>query len=327
MDMDWIITPNVAQYKKADWKNFVKKVPNCTLEQAKQIALDDPLITFFFFCNEGMVLEGPVFVEHGAFKPDDAVFFSGEPWYGSAPQCDSYRKSEEPLSHDAYTALQELTKGYQRYHSGNMTHLNTGHDAMQKVALHQTPKACILCCSDSRVPPEIIFDQGLGDLFVVRVAGNFADEDDTASLEYAVQHFDPAPAIIVVMGHERCGAIQAAAISFDEASVCQKDVEDFKKHPKASDNLNNLVRQLKPAIENTKPTFQPETDEKYKQRLDEAVRFNIIANVNSLRDNEVIREQKTFVIGARYDLDLGEIEWFDPLADQGRWIHAYLPTE
>jgi len=91
--MGWIKKSNVAQYKGANWDNFVQKESNCTPEKAQRIALLNPEITFFFFCREGMVLEGHIEEKYGSFQPGDAVFFSGEPWYGSAPQCDAYEKS------------------------------------------------------------------------------------------------------------------------------------------------------------------------------------------------------------------------------------------
>jgi len=119
---------------------------------------------------------------------------------------------------------------------------------MLGLAIAQSPEVCILACADSRVSPEIIFDLGLGALFVVRVAGNFADEDNQASLEYAVQHFSPPPALIVVLGHERCGAIQAAAITFDPCSVAPEKVAEFGHHPAPSARLVSLVTRLQPAI-------------------------------------------------------------------------------
>ncbi len=91
--MGWTKKPNVAQYKGASWDNFVQKESNCTPEQAQRIALLNPEITFFFFCRQGMVLEGQVEEKYGTFQAGDAVFFSGEPWYGSAPQCDAYEKT------------------------------------------------------------------------------------------------------------------------------------------------------------------------------------------------------------------------------------------
>lgn len=90
--MSWTKKNDVAQFKGADWNNFIQKEANCTPAKAKIIAWKNPDISFFFFCNEGMVLEGPVYDKYGPFNAGDAVFFSGEPWYGSAPQCDAYEK-------------------------------------------------------------------------------------------------------------------------------------------------------------------------------------------------------------------------------------------
>lgn len=90
--MGWTKTANVAQYGQASWDNFVKKVPNTTAEQAMRIAFQDPNITFFFYCRSYMVLDGPG-GQYGPFEPGDAVFFTGQSWYGSAPQCDAYQKN------------------------------------------------------------------------------------------------------------------------------------------------------------------------------------------------------------------------------------------
>lgn len=90
--MFWKKTSDVAQYKGADWNNFIKKVSNCSVDEAKTIASQDTNISYFFFAREGMVLEGPVAQKYGSFSPNDAVFFSGNPWFGSAPQCDTYQK-------------------------------------------------------------------------------------------------------------------------------------------------------------------------------------------------------------------------------------------
>jgi hypothetical protein len=90
--MGWKKTPNVAQYGQADWSNFVVKASKTTAEEAMRLAFANPEVTFFFFCREFMVLEGAA-AQYGPFMPGDAVFFKGEPWYGSAPQCDSYAKT------------------------------------------------------------------------------------------------------------------------------------------------------------------------------------------------------------------------------------------
>ncbi|MCA8994516.1 MAG: hypothetical protein KDA88_21235 [Planctomycetaceae bacterium] len=90
--MGWNKTPNVAQYGQASWDNYVSTTKNTTPQEAMRIAFANPEITFFFFCREYMVLDGPA-AKYGPFEPNDAVFFKGEPWYGSAPQCDSYEKN------------------------------------------------------------------------------------------------------------------------------------------------------------------------------------------------------------------------------------------
>lgn len=101
--MAWIKKTNVAMFKGANWNTLIKKVPNCTPEKAKRIALKNPKISFFFFCREYMILEN--LGDKGIFNPGDAVFFSGEPWYGSAPQCDSYEKTGISV---AYISLDKI---------------------------------------------------------------------------------------------------------------------------------------------------------------------------------------------------------------------------
>lgn len=218
---------------------------------------------------------------------------------------------------DVATVFSELVAGHQRYLTGTMQHPHTGHADMEKLAKVQTPKICVLACADSRVPPEVIFDQGLGDMFVVRVAGNFADDDNQASLEYAIQHFDPPPAVIVVLGHERCGAVQAAAISFDPDSVSPESVAKFNAHEHPSEKLTALVGRLKPAIDNTRMSPQPTTDEARANRLDAAVEQNIKDNVAKLQANNVTASKGVLVIGGRYDLDSGEIKWLSLNLAQG----------
>jgi carbonic anhydrase len=179
----------------------------------------------------------------------------------------------------------------------------------------QAPPVCVLACADSRVPPEIVFDQGLGDMFVVRVAGNLADEDDQASIEYAIQHFDPPPAIILVMGHENCGAVTAATIVYDQHSVPGEIVDRFHARGTPSPNLQSLVSRLQHAIERTKWS-EPDPGQ-WSERLDHAVVCNIRDNVAILRANAVIAQnilqRRTFVVGARYGLDQATVEWMVPL--------------
>jgi carbonic anhydrase len=117
-------------------------------------------------------------------------------------------ESEETLHGiNPIRALHELLAGNKRFAAGRMLHPRLSVQRRAQVAPSQQPLAAILGCSDSRVPPEIIFDQGLGDLFVIRVAGNTADDVALGSLEYAVEHLGVH--LVLVLGHERCGAVQA----------------------------------------------------------------------------------------------------------------------
>lgn len=95
--MGWTKSTNAAMHEDASWDNFIKKVPNCTPEKAKRIATKNPKISFFFFCREYMVLNN--LGEQGVFNPGDAMFFSGKPWYGPAPQCDAYKKNHMTVAY------------------------------------------------------------------------------------------------------------------------------------------------------------------------------------------------------------------------------------
>jgi carbonic anhydrase len=105
-------------------------------------------------------------------------------------------------------AMARLVAGNERFANGRLKHANQSPGRRMQVAPHQCPFVTVIDCADSRMPPEILFDQGLGDLFVCRVAGNVADTAVTGSVEYAAEHFHPA--LIIVLGHERCGAVGAA---------------------------------------------------------------------------------------------------------------------
>lgn len=105
------------------------------------------------------------------------------------------------------TSLQRLKEGNERFVNGKSIHPNNSHKRITEVANHQNPFAIVVTCSDSRVSPELIYDQGLGDLFVIRTAGNILSDIELGSIEYAIEHLNTK--LIVVMGHENCGAITA----------------------------------------------------------------------------------------------------------------------
>lgn len=143
-----------------------------------------------------------------------------------------------------------------------------------------------MSCSDSRVPPEIIFDQGLGDLFVIRLAGNILDDAALGSLEYAVEHLGVK--YIMVLGHERCGAVDAAV-----------------KGGEIPGHIGSLVEAIQPAVEKVKNLPG--------DLLDNAVRANVTLVVQQLKSSgpiieELVKKGALTIAGARYDLDDGEVK-------------------
>jgi len=181
--------------------------------------------------------------------------------------------------------LNSLLKGNQRYSSGSLKHPDQSIDRLHEVAELQLPLAAILGCADSRVPPEIIFDQGIGDLFVVREAGIIIDDATIASLEYAVEHLGIQ--LILVLGHERCGAIDAAI------------------HHSYHGHIGTLVDAISPAIDRVKG--------KHGDLADLVSRANIEIATEHLRKSrpvlfEKVKQHKLKIVGGYYDLDTGRVE-------------------
>jgi carbonic anhydrase len=190
-----------------------------------------------------------------------------------------------PLSPEE--SLKLLMSGNRRYASGHPRHPHQNARRRAEIAAGQHPFASILSCADSRVPPEIVFDEGLGDLFVTRLAGNIADDGVIGSLEYASEHLHVP--LIVVLGHTNCGAIAAAAAGGE-----------------AHDHVRTLVEALKPAIDKAR-TMPGDLQAN-------AVRVNVEMTVARLRASEptlskLVREGKLRVVGAIYDLKTGRVDW------------------
>ena len=184
------------------------------------------------------------------------------------------------------SALKKLMAGNQRYIDQKRTFPDQARSRIVEVAQGQHPFATILACSDSRVAPEIIFDQGLGDLFDIRVAGNFLDDVVLGNIEYAT--LELGVPLLVILGHERCGAVKAAL--------------DGKAVP---GHISTLVAAIKPAVDSTKG----QTGDAW----DNAVRANVTMNVNKLQSSspllaEALKAGKLKVVGGRYDLDSGKVE-------------------
>jgi carbonic anhydrase len=203
-------------------------------------------------------------------------------------------------------AMRLLKEGNARYVDGKLLHPRQ--DRARRaltVAQGQHPLAVVLTCSDSRVPAEIIFDQGIGDLFVVRVAGNVAATDEIGSIEYAVDHL--AVPVVVVLGHTHCGAVTAV-------------LEDAKLPP----NIANLVEPIKPAVDKAREANPQAAKDVL---LKAAITDNVWqAMEDMLRLSPIIRERvkdgRAKLVGALYDLDSGQVQWLGPNPDQGKLLGA-----
>lgn len=202
------------------------------------------------------------------------------------------------MSMAAQDALERLQAGNRRFVAEIRNNLTTQTRRME-LAAGQEPFAAILGCSDSRVPVEIIFDQGLGDLFVIRVAGNIVAPSQVGSVEFAAARFNTK--LVVVLGHSRCGAILATLEELRRPNTHQ------------SRNLRSIVDRIRPAIEPLQATelwHHPEI------LLPHAVRANIRASVNHLRHGSeviesMIQSNGLRVVGAEYSLETGVVEFFD----------------
>lgn len=200
----------------------------------------------------------------------------------------------------ANEALQKLQDGNQRFESG-VRCIDTLVKQMQRRELveKQSPFAIILGCSDARVPAEIIFDQGLGDLFVIRVAGNIVAPSQIGSIEFAAEQFGTP--LVVVLGHSRCGAVMATLSDLENPSQEQ------------STNVLSIVSRIRPTIE---PLFETELRNNPEQLLESAIRANILASTNQLRHGspmleQLIQEDSITIVGAEYSLETGKVEFFN----------------
>ena len=193
-----------------------------------------------------------------------------------------------------------LRDGNRRFVSERSSHDSVADGARRReVAVNQTPFAIVLGCSDSRVPAEIVFDQGLGDLFVIRVAGNIVAPSQVGSVEFAADRFDVR--LVVVLGHSNCGAITATLEELGRPSQDQ------------SKNLRSIVERIQPSIA---PLFAARNGRSDAWLVHESVRANIRASVNHLRRGsdvleQLIQKKGLMVVGAEYSLETGVVDFFD----------------
>ena len=203
----------------------------------------------------------------------------------------------------AKEALERLREGNRRFVSEvRNTDSQSNRTRRRELEDGQEPFAIILGCSDSRVPAEIVFDQGLGDLFVIRVAGNIVAPSQIGSVEFAAERFHTR--LVVVLGHSQCGAIEATL------EQLQRPTENQSR------NLHSIVDRVRPAVEGLLETGLRNDPEAL---LHQAVRSNVRASANQLRHGSEILEQLIHgnglrVVGAEYSLETGIVEFFDTIA-------------
>jgi len=200
----------------------------------------------------------------------------------------------------ASEALEILKQGNKRFAAG-VRSIDTTAPNMQRsdFTKDQAPIAIILGCSDSRVPAEIVFDQGLGDLFVIRVAGNIVAPSQVGSVEFAAERFGTP--LVVVLGHSMCGAVIATI--------------DELEHPTEnhSTNVLSIVNRIRPTVE---PLFNTDLHDSPQKLLETAIKANIRSATNHLRHGSQLLEQlilkdKLVIVGAEYSLETGEVDFFD----------------
>ena len=199
----------------------------------------------------------------------------------------------------AIEALERLQTGNQRFVDNLTAQSPTTQAQLSDLSAAQAPFAIILGCSDSRVPAEIVFDQGLGDLFVIRVAGNIVAPSQVGSVEFAAAQFGTP--LVVVLGHTNCGAIDATIAELRRPSAEQ------------SPNLHSIVDRIRPSIQ---PLLLTEMKDHPELLRTTAVRANIQASTNHLRHGsqileQLIQEKGRLVVGAEYSLETGIVDFYD----------------
>ncbi len=202
-------------------------------------------------------------------------------------ETEEYWEKRDAMPRDGDEALEWLLDGNARFAQDRPREFQEGLRRRAMLSEGQHPFAIVLGCADSRVPPELVFDTGLGDLFVIRVAGNVASDDEAGSIEYAVDHLDVR--LVLVLGHERCGAVTAAL------GAAEGEAEE----------LSRLLEQVRPALRGIDPALP----------LDERIRLGVEANVrHSMEQLHDIIEREADevpaglrVVGAVYDLETGRV--------------------
>ncbi len=203
-------------------------------------------------------------------------------------------------------ALRLLKEGNARYVSGQPLHANQGPERrLETVKGGQHPIATIIGCSDSSAPPEVLFDQGVGDIFVIRVAGNLAGPNEMGTVEYGVGHLGTP--VLLVLGHTSCGAVTAAA-----------------QNAKVHGHITALINQIKPAVAKAK-SWSPGAQGD--DLVNKAIKANVWLTMENIlrKSHEVsdrVKKGRLLLVGGIYDLGSGSINWMGSHPDQGKLLAA-----
>lgn len=216
----------------------------------------------------------------------------------SLTSCSSGPPFRTEESTDPAKALQALMDGNRRFIEAKLMPHDWNLERRNAVVTGEQPFASVLCCSDPRVPPEVVFDQGLNDLFIVRGAGHTVTDQVLGSLEYSITGLKPPVRLIVVLGHQDCGAIKAA-------------IKEVFNNVTPPGNIASLTKAIRPAVELVREL--PED-----RRLPEAAKNNVLLVVRQLREDKylgpLLKDKKVHVVGGIYQMETpiesGRVEFF-----------------
>ncbi|MGZ8257468.1 MAG: carbonic anhydrase [Gallionella sp.] len=200
----------------------------------------------------------------------------------------------EPYPRNAIEALARLKRGNQRFIDDKPLHAHEKSSWRSLLVETQKPFATVVGCSDSRVPPELIFDVGFGDLFTIRLAGNIIAEDVIGSLQYAAAHLHTK--LVLIMGHEGCGAVGAT-------------VEEMLSKPKEPGHIESLIQSIKPGLR--KLDLQQDRDTLMRAAVEANVRWSMQQLFALPEAKRALQEKAVTLVGAVYELNTGKVRFLD----------------
>lgn len=214
---------------------------------------------------------------------------------GCATETSSLNAIEtEPYPSNASEALARLKTGNQRFIDDKPRHIHEKSSWRSLLVETQKPFATVVGCSDSRVPPELIFDVGFGDLFTIRLAGNIIQEDVLGSIQYAVAHLHTP--LVVILGHEGCGAVAAT-------------LEEMLNKPKEPEHIESLIQSIKPGLDKL------DLKQNHDTLMHAAVKANVRWSMNELlrlpETKRALAAKRVTLVGAVYELSTGRVRFLD----------------